>query len=58
MIDRIPWSISPIFPELDRRQAQPLLLNLGGARREAARHHAADFGPVAGVGKPATPRRL
>ena len=39
--------------ELDGRQAQALLLHLGGVRREAARHHAADVGPVARVLQPA-----
>ena len=39
--------------ELDRRQAQPLLLDLGGTRREAAGDGTADVGPVAGVGEPA-----
>ena len=41
-----------LLPELHRRQAQPLLLHFGGAGREAARHHAADIGPVAGIGQP------
>jgi hypothetical protein len=39
--------------ELHRRQAQALLLDLGGVGREAAGDHAADVGPVAGVGEPA-----
>ena len=39
--------------ELDRRQAQALLLHLGRLGREAARHHAADVRPVAGVLQPA-----
>ena len=37
--------------QLDRRQPQPLLLDLGRLRGEAARHHAAGIGPVAGVGE-------
>jgi len=41
-----------LLEELHRRQAQPLLLDLGGAGGEAAGHHAADVGPVAGVGEP------
>ena len=39
--------------QLHRRQPQALLLDLGGVGREAARHHAADVGPVAGVLQPA-----
>ena len=39
--------------ELDRRQPQTFLLDLGRVGREAARHHAAGVGPVAGVGEPA-----
>ena len=39
--------------ELHRRQAQPLLLDLGGLRREAAGHHAADVGPMPRVLQPA-----
>ena len=42
-----------LLVELDRRQAQALLLDLGRVGREAARHHAAGVGPVAGVGEPA-----
>ena len=38
--------------QLDRRQAQTLLLDLGGGRREAARHGASGIGPMAGVGQP------
>ena len=41
-----------LLPELYRRQAQAFLLHFGGAGREAARHHAADIRPVAGVGEP------
>ena len=40
------------FDQLDRRQAQAFLLDLGGVRRESTRHHAADVGPVPGVGQP------
>ena len=43
----------PALEELDGGQPEPLLLDLGGVRREAARHHAADIGPVAGVLQPA-----
>jgi hypothetical protein len=39
--------------ELDGRKPEPLLLDLGGVRGEAARHHAAHIGPVAGVLQPA-----
>ena len=38
--------------EPHRRQAQPLLLDLGRPRRIASRHRAADIRPVSGVGKP------
>ena len=38
--------------ELDRREAQPFLLHLGGVGGEAAGHHAAGVRPVAGVGEP------
>ena len=38
--------------QLHRRQAQSFLLRFGGMRREAARHHAADVRPVAGIGEP------
>ena len=41
-----------LLEELHRRQAQAFLLDLGGAGRETARHHAADIGPVAGIGQP------
>ena len=43
---------SPLLEQLDRRQAQALLLHLGGVRREAARHRAADVRPMTGVGQP------
>ena len=39
--------------QLDRRQAQPLLLDLDRVGRKPARDHAAGVGPVAGVGQPA-----
>jgi hypothetical protein len=42
----------PLLEELHGRQAQALLLDFGGAGREAARHHAADIRPVAGIGQP------
>ena len=35
--------------ELDRRQAQPLLHDLGRGRGKAARHHAAGIRPMAGI---------
>ena len=41
-----------LLEEFHRRQAQSFLLDLRRAGREAARHHAADVGPVAGVGEP------
>ena len=44
--------------ELHGRQAKPLLLDLCGVRREAARHRAADVGPVAGVLEPAEQRAI
>ncbi len=42
--------------EAHGRQAQPLLLDLGGVGGEAARHGAARIGPVPGVGEPAVKR--
>ncbi len=38
--------------ELDRRQAEPLLLDLGSVGREAAGHRAAHVRPVSGIRKP------
>ena len=37
--------------QLDRGQTQPLLVHFGCTRTEAAGHHAAGIGPVAGVGE-------
>ena len=52
--DRVDFRIelSPL-EELHRRQAQALLLDGGRRSRKAARHRAADVGPMAGVGEPA-----
>ena len=41
-----------LLEELHRRQAQAFLLHLCGAGRKTTWHHAADVGPVAGVGEP------
>ena len=57
-MERISSSIPPLLVELDRREAQALLHHLCGARREAARHHAAGVRPVAGVGQPGEVRAL
>ena len=46
-------SSAPFLEQFHRRQAQPLLLDRRGRRGEAARHRAADVGPVAGVRQPA-----
>ena len=53
MIDRISSSITPALEELDRRQAQPLLLDLGGVAEKPPGTDAAGVRPVAGVGEPA-----